>query len=415
VAAEKAVNAASEPSRVIGRLVWGVCALTAMLAAARVGLAIGDPKSSSAASGPEVPGGGVLVAIFEALALTALAAIGAVVASRQPRNPIGWILCAIPLFLGMLILGSHAYWSVALDQPERSGLDEFLAWGTSWIWIPAMVPALNLFPLLFPTGRPLTPRWRPAVWAAIASAPALFVGTAFAPGPLEEYPIDNPLAAPGALEVPVTVVGHVGFALMVAVTFAAPVSLAIRFRRSRGVERQQLKWVTAAAAFVVLMVFVIPTEQIAGDYAGFLVLLVGLTLVAGAVAISMLRYRLYDIDLVIRRTLVYAGLTATLGAAYLGLVLLAGLAVGESDVAIAGSTLAVAALFRPVRARIQSEVDRRFYRTRYDAVRTLEGFGTRLRDEVDLDVLAGELRGVVTETVKPTHVSLWMKAPGRTR
>jgi ABC-type Na+ efflux pump permease subunit len=118
VAAEKAVNAASEPSRVIGRLVWGVCALTAMLAVARVGLAIGDPKSSSAASGPEVPGGGVLVAIFEALALTALAAIGAVVASRQPRNPIGWILCAIPLFLGMLILGSHAYWSVASTSPS---------------------------------------------------------------------------------------------------------------------------------------------------------------------------------------------------------------------------------------------------------------------------------------------------------
>ena len=394
------------------RLAWAVCGLTVTLAAARLGLAIADPESSSADSAPLVPGGGVPVAAFEALVLTALGVIGAVVASRRPRNAVGWILCVIPLSLGLLILGSHVYWSLALEHPEGSGAAEIVAWLSSWIWIPAMIPALTLFPLLFPSGRLLTPRWRPIVWVAVAACPAVFVGTAFAPGQFEEFPIQNPLGAEGALEVPVQVIGGLGFALMLVAMIASAASIVIRFRRSRGEERQQLKWVTAAFVLFVV-IFVTPTDKIAGDDVGFASLLLGLLIVAGAVAIAMLRYRLYDIDVVINRTLVYGALTATLAAAYLGSVLLLQLLLrpltADSNLAIAASTLAVAALFRPARSRIQAAVDRRFFRRKYDAARTLEGFGGRLRDEVSLDSLSAELRSVVMETMQPAHVSLWLR------
>jgi hypothetical protein len=397
-----------------GAIAWAACGVTMTLAAARLVLAIADPESSSADSGPLVPGGGIAVEAFETLVLILLGVIGAVVASRQPRNAVGWILCAIPVSLGLLILGSHVYWSIALEHPEGNGVAEFLAWLTSWIWIPAMIPALILFPLLFPSGFPLTPRWRPLVWVALAACLAVFVGTAFAPGRLEEYPIQNPLGVEGALKVPVQVIGGLGFALMLVGMLAAAASLVIRFRRSRGDERQQLKWVTAAAALF-LVIFVFPTDKIAGDDVGFASLLLGLLVIAAAVAIAVLRYRLYDIDVVINRTLVYGALTATLAAAYLGSVLLLQLLLrpltADSNLAIAGSTLAVAALFRPARARIQGAVDRRFYRRKYDAARTLERFGTRLRDEVALDNMSGELRAVVVETMQPAHVSLWLRAP----
>jgi hypothetical protein len=352
------------------------------------------------------------MAAFEAVVLLLLGVIGAVVTARQPRNPIGWILCAIPLSLGLLILGSHVYWSIALDHPAGSRAAEAAAWLASWIWIPAIVPALTLFPLLFPSGRPLTRRWRWVAWVAIGSCPALFVGTAFAPGRLEEYPIRNPLGASGAIEIAVRVTGALGFVLMLGAMFAATASLVIRFRSSHGTERQQLKWVAAAAALF-LVIFVFPTDQLAGDDAGFASLLLGLLVVAGAMAISMLRYRLYDIDFVINRALVYGALTTTLALTYLGSVLLLQLALSGitegSGLAVAASTLAVAALFRPARARIQEEVDRRFYRRRFDAQRTLEGFSARLRDQVDLAALSSDLSGVVRETLQPAHMTLWLR------
>jgi len=399
-------------------IAWGLCGLSVALAAARLGLAIADPASSDAGSAPKVPGGGIPVAAFEALVLGALAVIGAVVASRRPRNPVGWILCAIPISLGLLILGGHLYWSVALAHPEETRLAELLAWLASWIWIPAMVPALTLFPLLFPSGRPPTPRWRWIQWVAIAACPALFVGEAFGPGPLQEYPVANPFGAEGGLGAAVEAVGWLGSALMLVAILASAASLVVRFRRSHGEERQQLKWVTAAAALLVVIFFT-PTASFAGEDVGFASLLLGLLVVAAAVAIALLRHRLYDIDVVVNRTLVYGALTATLAGAYLGSVLLLQLALRplteESGLAIAASTLAVAALFRPARARIQALVDRRFYRRKYDAARTLEAFSARLRDEVDLDTLAAELRAVVGDTMAPAHVSLWLREPGDAR
>ena len=200
--------------------------------------------------------------------------------------------------------------------------------------------------------------------------------------------------------------GHV---LLVFAALASATALVSRFRRSRGVERQQLKWMATAAALAVLAFVANTVLDAAFGIANRFLLLPFLVALPAAATVAILRYRLYDLGRVVNRTLVYLGLTVTLGATYLGLVLLSGLAAGESDLAIAASTLAVAALFRPARARIQAAVDRRFYRRRYDAALTLEAFTARLRDELDLDALRGELRSVVADTVQPAHVSLWLR------
>jgi len=237
-------------------------------------------------------------------------------------------------------------------------------------------------------------------------------GFAFTPGEFEDLPAVNPLGLGDPLGTAAEVANGLGFLLLVIGTLTAIASIVVRFRRSRGIERQQLKWVTAAAALL-------PLSQAPSGDIGFAALLLGALVLAGAVAIAMLRYRLYDIDVVINRTLVYGALTATLAACYLGSVLLLQVVLRpiteESSLAIAVSTLAVAALFRPVRARIQAAVDRRFYRSKYDAGRTLERFGVRLRDQVALDSLSAELRTVVAETMQPAHVSLWLRAPDARR
>ena len=393
-------------------LAWSLCALTLAAGVFSGVLSIMDAGTDWSAilpPGASPPSEGVAVSVLDVAWLVGFAVVGALVASHQPRNPIGWVLGAIPALLMTIFVGEAFYFYAARSNPGDPGeVAELGLWVANWSWVPAVLLVLVALPLLFPTGRPPAPRWRIVGWVAVAGGVLLWSGIAFLAGPLENYPwVDNPL---GASWMP-DWVNWVGFALWAASAPAAVASMIVRFRRSHGVERQQLKWFTTAAALLLLdFVLSFLLSGVIGEEASWAFIALGLLGVDLAVAIAILRHRLYDIDVVINRALVYGALTATLGATYLALVLLIGLAVGRSGFAVAVSTLAVAALFGPARARIQGAVDRRFYRRKYDAQRTLEAFAARLRDEVALDALDSELRGVVTATMQPAHVSLWLRA-----
>ena len=375
-------------------LAWG-------LWLAIVGSFVGVVVTGAAAEDGE--GSAIAYTVFVGM----FATVGALVASRRPRNPIGWILLA----------GGAAYTigGLTVTQTEGEGKAPVLVhWLSTWVWMAGIGPIATFGLLLFPDGRLPSPRWRAFAWFAAATILATAAVIAFAPGPFESSTVENPLgfdALPGQFDA----LQDAAPAALALAIFGSIGSLFVRFRRARGVERQQLKWLSYTGALVgVALVVAITIEAIVGDRAVDLtntIVSLSLALVPLAMGIAILRHRLFDIDVVINRTLVYGGLTATLGGAYLGLVLLVGLAVGESSFAIAASTLAVAALFRPARARIQAVVDRRFYRRRYDAAQTLEAFGGRLRDEIDLEALGEDLRGVVADTVQPAHVSLWLRGP----
>jgi hypothetical protein len=244
------------------------------------------------------------------------------------------------------------------------------------------------------------------VWLAIATLVLNTFSEAFKPGRLGEYPVDNPFGGGSWI----TAVNNLGGLLMIAATLASFTSLVLRFRRSHGIERQQLKWVTTSVVLFLLTFL----QPFTGDgNLSFTILLFGLLIIASGVAVAMLRYRLYDIDVVINRALVYGSLTALLAGVYLGSVLLLQVVLesftGGSGLAVAASTLGTAALFGPLRSRVQGVVDRRFFRRKYDAARTLQRFGAKVRDEVDLDLLTAELRTVIAETMQPAHVSIWTR------
>ena len=341
----------------------------------------------------------------------AFTGVGALVASRQPGNAMGWLLLGVGAATGLgFLAGSYADYWVAGGWGSQA-LGETAAWYGNLSWIPFIVVPCTFVPLLFPDGHLVSRWWRWVAWCAGLGIVGLFVTTGVYPGPIDDFPqIENPYGVDGALIKPLT---GLAFLVVLVGIVGSCASLVVRFRRAEGERRQQVKWLALAGTVAGV---VVPLATIGGELWGQTVTnvasmlsVVGLPL---AVGVAILRHRLYDIDLVIRRTLVYGALTATLGGAYLGLVVLAGLAVGRSsDLAIAASTLAVAALFRPARRRIQGLVDRRFYRRRYDATQTLEAFGARLRDELDLEALGDDLRGVVRETVQPAHVSVWLRGP----
>jgi hypothetical protein len=337
------------------------------------------------------------------------AAVGGLIVSRYPRNPVGWLFCVIGIgFAGGDLLSS--YGSHASQPPALAVLVTATGPGT--------LVLLALALMLFPTGHYLSRGWRRAGIAVIAVNLAGSIVLALEPGPLSaSQHVDNPLgvdAAAGLLHALATA----SQAVPVVTVAVALASVFVRFRTVRGLERQQLKWLVLSAAvsvFVLIVVLVVSRFVNLDSGSGQVIAGVVFGLINSAppvaAAIAILRYRLYDIDVVINRALVYGALTATLGATYLALVLLIGLAVGRSGFAVAASTLAVAALFGPARARIQAAVDRRFYRRKYDVERTLEAFAARLRDEVALDALDAELRGVISSTMQPAHVSLWLRSP----
>jgi hypothetical protein len=277
-----------------------------------------------------------------------------------------------------------------------------------------VVAILAIFlPLYFPTGRLLSPRWRPVLWLGIAYLGAAVASNALLPGPgvwlAGVRPARNPVVYLPAAKPLLDVIGVAGLCLLPGIG-GAVAALVVRFRRSRGIERQQLKWFTYAAALAPLPFLVY--EVVPGAFE--LLLAVTLPLVPISVGIAILRYRLYEIDRIINRTLVYGLLTAVLGLGYVAgslvFVLMAGAGTDPPSWLVAAATLVAAAVFRPARRRIQAVVDRRFNRRRYNAAKTIQAFSTRLRKEVDLDTLSSEVLAVVDQTMEPTRVSLWLRS-----
>ena len=348
--------------------------------------------------------------------------VGGVVVTRLPANPIGWLFCSAGLVLGVTSI-SYGYAALVLTRDTEAGATGVAAaWVSTWSWSPLLLGVPALLFLWFPDGRPHSPRWRPVAGLVGLAVACVLVGSALREGGMRDSPtpdVVNPLGvlSRGSAEWITTT----GFVIGALATGLAAWSVVLRFRRAGSVERHQLKWFMWAASALPLYLTAALVNAALTDGSGGLgaelALAASMTVVPVAAGTAILRYRLYDIDVVINRTLVYGALTAILAASYLASVLVLRLALDPltsgSDLAVAASTLAVAALFRPLRSRIQRLVDRRFYRARYDAARTLDGFATHLRDELDLQTLQRDLRDVVLETVQPTHVSLWLREAAR--
>jgi hypothetical protein len=309
-----------------------------------------------------------------------------------------------------------------VEDPGALPAARALAWPQTWLWAPGIALIVIFLPLYFPDGRLVSPRWRPVLWLAVLLTVSFSLFAAFMPGEVSEVQgVNNPLGIE-ALRPVLRSVEWVLIWMLPVVVFLSMASLVVRFWRSRGEEREQMKWLTYAVATMAVMILI--TNVLDADSRLFVVadtltslVFAGIPVAAG---IAVLKYRLYEIDLIINRTLVYGSLTVTLVLVYLGGVVLLQLAFRtltgqESQLAIVASTLAIAALFNPLRRRVQAFVDRRFYRRKYDARKTLETFSARLRDETDLDALKDELVFVVRDTMQPRHVSLWLRTDSARR
>jgi hypothetical protein len=390
-----------------GVLAWAVWALTVLGLAGAAGLdqlqhQAGSPETAWLLQPASVP---LLVAAVSA------ATVGALLASRRPAHPVGWLL----LGLGLLVVGNvvvSGYVNYGLvARPGALPAAAYLAGvsnGIEVLWL----ACVSFILLLTPTGSLPSPRWR--WWARVAAAaPVLLVVLAAVdPQPLlPEHPeVGNPLAVPVPTGLLLAVAGIA--ALIVLVTLvAAAWSLVVRFRRARGLERQQLRWLALGAALAAVALLVaVAGGAMAKDGLVLAALGTCVALLPLATGAAVLRYRLYDLDRIISRTLAYGLLTVLLGGGYAGVVLGLGQLFGrDSSLVVAAATLAVAALFQPARRRIQRAVDRRFNRRRYDAARMIQAFSGRLRQQVDLEALTGELLAVVEQTMQPTRVSLWLR------
>jgi hypothetical protein len=349
----------------------------------------------------------------------AFATVGAVILARRPGNRIGWLCWAIGFTFTLSGLSSRHLWEVLTADQDWSAAWALAAQLGIVAWLGTLLGLLPFLILLFPTGRLLSRRWRPVAWTLGLVVGLYLTARLLMPGPVSPGLPANPLgveSAEGFLELLQTIAGVITPLLALAVG-----SLVLRFRRSRGDERQQLKWLTYVVALDVVLLPALggAAEQWAPLLGELVVFPVAVSMIPIAIGVAVLKYRLYDIDRVINRTLVYGLLTVLLGAVYAAGVFANGRlldpADGQSELAVAASTLAVAALFQPARHRIQTVVDRRFNRRRYDAARTVEAFSRRLRDEVELDTLSAELLAVVKQTMQPTAVSLWLQPAAQAR
>jgi hypothetical protein len=423
------------------RVAWSLAGLSVALFLASV--ALYSLERAAQSPGNWVTLGTViseLLGFVPFLSFLAFPLVGALIASRRPENPIGWI-CLVDGLLWMLIFVSDAYSAYGLTRPGSIPFPVTIhALLYAWLWVP-IVGLIGIYLLLlFPDGKLPSRRWRLLAWLAGAVIAVESLSVFFTPGPLQDLrSVHNPF---GLKDHPwVEGLGLIVLPLLPLCMVASAVSLVLRFRRSSGVVREQIKWIAFAASFMGLtylgmmsaglIIWLISAQETPSNlgsqslWGAILenVMVLSFAGVPVAIGFAVLKHRLYAIDLLINRTLVYGALTATLVAVYVGSIvvlqgLLRALTGQESQLAIVASTLAVAALFNPLRRRIQAFIDRRFYRSKYNAAKTLEAFSAKLRNETDLDALSDDLVGVVRETMQPAHISLWLRpdaAPEPTR
>ena len=339
--------------------------------------------------------------------------VGVIIASKRRQNRVGWIFLGIGVSLALN--GFSFTFADYLRESRGGSLWHWFSWVGTWSWQPGFFLLFPTLFLVFPDGHVRWKRGRTFLKICGVALVASLLGTIWNPADLPgESGYRNPVGIDGLLNIS-DVFLVAGSLLWTPVALYASVrALHVRFRASVGVERQQLKWfVFAGLATLVLYVAGSSFYNMMGSALGGTVALIGVPLLPLATAVAILRYRLYDIDRILNRTLVYAALSIVLAAAYLLIVVLLQGAIGpltqDSDLAIAGSTLAVAALFRPLRSQVQHFIDRRFYRRKYDAAETLEAFSTRLREQVDLESLRGDIVTIVRDTMQPSHASLWLR------
>jgi hypothetical protein len=389
-------------------LAWVVCAVTLVLVA--LGAILGLPSTRDEVT--------IVTTLAGSLAAASLAIVGAVLVTRVPRNPIGWLLWASGFFFS----AADGLSTLPTGAGPAMAWVPWVAWLGNLCWVPALVLVGLFVPLVFPTGRLPSPHWRLVVALAFAALAASELQAAFSPFPPGSAPagVVNPLAV-GGTAASLLNLGSAAATLTGVVCFPlAAGSLVLRYRHAAGAERAQLRWFAASVALVgVALAIALPLGnptggiQLAISNVAWFLLMGGLALLPVAIAVAVLRYRLYEIDRLVSRTIAYGLVTVTLLAVYGGAILalqpLLAPVTRSNDIAVAGSTLLVAALFQPLRRRLQQFVDRRFNRSRYDAERTVAAFGERLRDEVDLGAVGSELMAAVAETVEPISVSLWLR------
>jgi hypothetical protein len=350
-----------------------------------------------------------LVVLPVVLATVSAAAVGAVLAGRRPRHPVGWLLLGVALGLAANVLVESYVKHGLLVRPGSLPAARLLI-GFTYTGVVVWLSCAGFVLLLTPTGRLPSPRWR--WWAGLAAAAPVVAVLAMAvqPDPLAPDYHGNPLASP-ALARLLAAPGVAAIAVVLVSLLVGAGSLVGRFRRARGTERQQLRWLALAAVLAAGLLLVgLVAGYLGRDAVVFTSLTLCVALLPLGTGAAMLRYRLYDLDRIISRTVAYGLLTVLLGGGYVLVVLGLGQLLGrDSSLAVAAATLAGAAAFQPARRRIQQVVERRFNRRRYDAARTIGAFSARLRDQVDLDDLRGELLAVVDQTMQPTRASLWLR------
>jgi hypothetical protein len=399
----------TERPSAVAWLSWAVCGLVLVLIACAVVLA--------------VPNRYDLWRVDFLVPVASAALVGALIASRQPHNPVGWFILGHAVCFSLGEFGRQYAIYGFLTDPGALPFARVMIWPTYWIWYPGLILMISLLPLYFPDGRLVSRGWR---WATRLAVVFCMGATGLAmvrPGDNEAAGIPNPLGIESLSDEGSALSSVFGFVMpagWLLLGAGAVASLMVRFWRSRGEERQQLEWFVYAVVLLLLVNTVgqlVSTEQLPSTIREslFVFTLEGLWI---AIGIAILRYRLYDIDLLINRTLVYGSLTVTLALVYFAGVtvtqaILRTLTGQGSTLAVVASTLIIAALFSPLRHQMQSIIDRRFYRKKYDARKTLESFSTGLRDETDLGTLNNELVAAVKETLQPAHISLWLRESER--